>query len=134
MKFIRVLKARNWEKVEPIFNKELDELLNKINNKLKSQGVDMYYYAPTKNIHFSDGYYIPLKVKVGDRSTLKKEVSQYCSDLRDIETKNLIFKTPSQTGIGTCVYLKSTYRSPSHRGEIVGIDNWTDEDWMRTGQ
>ena len=134
MKFIRVLKAYNYEKVKPIFDKELDELLNIINNELKSQGVDIYYYCPNKTINFSDGYYVSVKLKIGDRDTIKDEIWKYSLNLEDLDTKNLIFKSSMQTGHGASIYLKDNYRETSHRGQHPNIDTWTDEDWMKTGQ
>lgn len=119
MKLIKIIRVRkkdnHFDIVKPVFDKEADVLVKKINNYFKSKGLRCYF-TKIDRIYFSDGYRMKLKFHA-DGDNKGKEWWQWVGEVNGMNTKNLIFKNES----GPTICLKKTYRPESHRGQIAGI-------------
>lgn len=120
MKLIRVkCKDYDFDKVRPIFEKEVPQLLDKLNKYIKKHGYKMYY-KPWGKIYFSDGYRVLVKME-NRPSFTEDERQKWWSCLRMMEgmsTKNLEFHSSLYESHNN-IALKKTYRPESHRGQIA---------------
>lgn len=111
-----ISESYDWDAVRPVFEKEEQQLVDKVNDYFKKRGLECYFTLMPR-LYFSDGYRKKLKFNaVGDKKG--REWWEWTRNIEGMETKNLIVKNESDTTI--C--LKSTWRPESHRGQIP---NWS---------
>lgn len=111
-KIARIFVAYEFEEVKPVFDKEAKQLVDKINQYFKKNGLKCYF-SIVGNLYYYAGYRMKLKFNaIGDKKG--KEWWEWVYEVEGFETKNLVFKKESNPEI--C--LKKTYRPESHRGQI----------------
>ena len=136
MKFIRVLKAE--ETKYTIWAGTPGNVEEVLAENLTEQGVVdwtrmhfVWYMEDCRN--GGDGFYYYVNVKnIEDAKLALKEIFDYALSPSNDLTKILNLTNKSDKEVKQIFVRKR--REPGHRGEIVNIDEWTDEDWMRTGQ
>ena len=127
MKLIRVkCKDYDFDKVRPIFEKEVPQLLKKLNKFLKENGLKISYEVFGKP-YFSDGYRIQLKIKNWPKTDREKEECRVVlKNAEGMSTKNLEFHSSLYESHNN-IALKKTYKPESHRGQIThpGMIGWS---------
>ena len=101
-----------FEQVRPVFDKEVPELVDKLNKFFKKNGLSCYFTLKNR-LYYSDGYRMDLTFHA-EGGSKGKEWWQWLDNLDGVSTKNLVFKRESNNSI--C--LKSTWRPESHRGKV----------------
>jgi hypothetical protein len=109
--------GRDFEEAKRIFDKEGEELVNKINDYFKKRGLQCYFtILKNHGIYYFAGFRMRLKFHAeGDKKG--RQWWEWIKEVEGMSTKNLIFKQESNSEI--C--LKSTWRPESHRGQVVNL-------------